>query len=226
MTNESPIPEDTINRRGNFRIDNVLPISIRKLAGQPRPTAHLIPIAVSGSGSLTQDGSFISAFNEPNPILSLTLIELRSKLDLLLNAAHPEGDRRPNDNGPALLTLGQLVAQLNRQADQLLTLNRQARADERVQIEAVNLSASGIKLLTDEVLEANDQVEVRIFINLREPFWVVAGGTVVRAQLLSSGRREVAIDFTGISETVSDELSRYALLCQKQQIIARRGAPS
>jgi hypothetical protein len=222
MIDDTPLAASGSNRRENFRIDNVMPVSIRKVVNAVVPTSHIFPVAVTPAASESWEGGINPSFSEFDTTFALMLIEVNAKLDLLLVAQRIQSESA-RDVSPANLSMTQLLSQINIKLEHLLSAHHLARADERVRIDTVSLSASGIKLLTEEPLVPKDLVEVRMLFSSNRPVWVVVGGTVIRAKQLPSGKREVAITFTEISESVEDEITRYALVNQKKQIMARRG---
>lgn len=222
MIDDTPMPASGSNRRENFRIDSVLPVSIRKVTNAVIPASHIFPVAVTPAPSESWEGGINPSFSEFDTTFALMLIEVNAKLDLLLVAQNIQSESA-RDISPANLSMTQLLSQINIKLEHLLSAQHMARADERVRIDTVSLSASGIKLLTEEPLAPKDIVEVRMLFNGSRPQWVVVGGTVIRVRKLATGKREVAINFTGINETVEDEITRYALINQKKQIMARRG---
>ncbi len=222
MIDDTPLPKSGANRRENFRIDNVLPISLRKVENNILPIAHVIPVAANNSTTGTWEDSLNSTAGEFDSSFALMLIEVNAKLDVLLDAQHLT-NKAAKGPDPAMLSMNQILLQINLKLEHLLSASNLSRPEDRIQISTVSLSASGIKLKTNVDLAIGDLVEVRMFMKITKPFWLVVGGSVVRATLLPTGQHEVAIHFTDMDETVSDEISRYALMDQKRQIMARRG---
>jgi len=69
------------NRRENFRIDDLLATSVQKIDNGVLPVSRVIPVALSGSGSL---GAGLKPFpHEIDPSFALMLLEANTKLDLL-----------------------------------------------------------------------------------------------------------------------------------------------
>lgn len=222
MIDDKRLAASGSNRRENFRIDNVLPVSVRKVENTVVPASHIFPVSVTNQPSEAWEGGANPSFGEFDSTFALMLIEVNAKLDLLLVAQGIQG-KNAKDESPIQLSMTQLLTQINVKLEHLLAARHISRPDERIRIDTVCLSASGIKLTTESEFAPGDLVEVRMLLTINRPFWVVVGGTVVRSKVLLTGKREVAINFTEISETVQDEISRYALLNQKKQIIARRG---
>jgi len=223
MINDTPLTANESNRRDNFRIDDVLPISIRKLKNTVLPTAHIFPVALDKTPGTWESGTG-SPLVELDSDFTLMLIEVNAKLDLLLNAQLKAASTK--DTSPSRLSMNQLLLQINLKLEHLLGAQQLTRPDDRIRLDIVSLSASGIKLKTEEALSEGDLVELRMLMSINLPFWVVVGGTVVRATPLPTGKNEVAIRFAEMDETIQDEISRYALLTQKKQLLARRGIRS
>lgn len=221
MPDKTPPATGGQNRRENFRIDNVLPITVRKIHSRVVPQAHIFPVAVNNPAAGAWEGGLNSSLGEFDSNFALMLIEVNAKLDLLLDAKNLQS--ATSDLSPTKLTLNQLLLQINLKLEHLLSASQLNRPDDRIRMEPVSLSASGIKLCTEESLAPDDLVEVRMLLNVNTPIWVVVSGSVIRASKLPNGKREVAINFSAMDEAVSDEISRYALMQQKKQIQARRG---
>lgn len=225
MTNDTPLTASDTNRREYFRIDEVLPLSLRKVTNFVPPTPHIYPVAANSSTlGGTWEGGLNTTFVEFDSNFTLMLIEVHAKLDLLLNAQR-SGDKAARDTSPTRLSMSQLLLQINLKLEHLLGEHHLLRPDDRIRIDPISLSASGIKLTTEEPLAVGDLVELRMLMNIGAQLWIVVGGSVVRSTLLATGKREVAIHFTDMDEAIRDEISRYALMSQKKQILARRGMP-
>lgn len=225
MIDGNPMAHNTSNRRENFRIDHVLPIVIRKIHPGIEPAPHIFPIIANKSASGEwSEGGLNPAVTEIDANFALTMIDVNSKLDMLLNAQGLVSSCK--DSTPAQLSLSHLLLQINMKLEHLLGSHQLNAPDQRIRIDPVNLSASGVKMNTDEPLAADDLVEVRMLMTAAKPFWIVVTGTVVRSVRLPSGKHEVAIHFSDMDESIRDEISRYTLINQKKQILARRGIRS
>ena len=222
MIDDTPLTASDSNRRENFRIDNVLPVVLRKVENGVTPTAHIVPVAANKSNDEIWEGGLNATFGEFDTNFALMLIEVNSKLDLLLTAQNLSS-KATKGTEAAKLSMSQLLLQVNIKLEHLLSAHHLSRPEDRVRLDTVSLSASGIKLISDELFSPGDLVEVRMLLNINRPFWVVVGGSVVRTTPLSEVKHEVAIHFAEMDEMVSDEISRYALVDQKKQILARRG---
>lgn len=222
MIDDTPLTASAANRRENFRIDNVLPVSLRKVENGVTTSAHIVPVAANKSNNEIWEGGLNATFGEFDTNFALVLIEVNSKLDLLLSAQNLSA-KATKGTEAAKLSISQLLLQVNIKLEHLLSANHLSRPDDRVRIDTVSLSASGIKLITEDTFSPGDLVEVRMLLNINKPFWVVVGGSVVRTTPLSESKHEVAISFADMDEMIRDEISRYALVDQKKQILARRG---
>jgi hypothetical protein len=205
------------NRRENFRIDDLLATSVQKVANGVLPVARIIPVALSESGRL--GGGLRPFAHEIDPSFALMLLEANTKLDLLfeffkMQKYNDEKDLRPS--------LTQLLLQVNTKLDSLLDFHHIARLPETTRVGEVSLSASGIKLTTQETLDAGDLVEVHMLLSTDQPCWVVIGGSVARTNPLPEGGNQVAVQFTTTNATIQDAIATYALRKQKEQLISHR----
>lgn len=225
MLEENPLDIDNQNRRDNFRIDHILPVVIRKIHPGIAPAPHIVPIAPNNraSGEWHQ-GGLNPIVTEIDANFASTMIEVDSKIDILLNAQGISSSASKDSS--IQLSLSHLLLQINMKLDHLLGVHNLSPPDQRIRIDSVNLSASGIKLTTDQPLFADDLVEVRMLMAAAKPFWIVVTGSVVRSIPLPAGKHEVAINFCDMDDAIRDEISRYALVNQKKQILSRRGIRS
>jgi hypothetical protein len=205
------------NRRENFRIDDLVATSVQKVANGVLPVARIIPVALSESGRL--GGGLRPFSHEIDPSFALMLLEANTKLDLLF-----EFYKTPkyNDEKDLKPSLTQLLLQVNTKLDTLLDFHHVARLPETTRVGEVSLSASGIKLTTQEPLAEGDLVEVHMLLSTDQPCWVVIGGSVARTNPLPEGGNQVAIQFTTTNATIQDAIATYALRKQKEQLISQR----
>ncbi|MEW6593311.1 MAG: PilZ domain-containing protein [Thermodesulfobacteriota bacterium] len=209
---------DYLNRRESFRIDTIIPTSVRKLPASKPPEAKVIPVTLTRSTNWATE--LLTTSEEVNTSFALLLIEINTKLDLLLGdtapAERPAGKRLPQ------ISLGQLLYQANAKADQLLARQRIERPEDAIRVGEVSLSASGIKLNTMSNVSVGDLVEVRMLLSNDQPAWVVVGGSIVRVVVAPEGDREVAINFLPMADPVRDAITKYALKKQKELLRAER----
>ncbi len=97
-------------------------------------------------------------------------------------------------------------------------LNLQDAGLAGVESVPVNISASGIRVETDQPLALGDSVEIRMVLPLYPPVGVIAFGIVVRSDEAAAGRRKVAVQFTEMEDDVEDVIIQYALKRQREMI--------
>lgn len=205
------------NRRGNFRIDDLLTTSVRKIENDILPVAKIIPITLAHSSKFGV--GMKPSTQEINPSFALMLLEANTKLDLLSASCKLPRYDEEKDLQPSMT---QLLLQINTKLEQLLDFHHIVRAREEIRVGETNLSASGIKLTANEALAPGDMVEVHLLLSSDLPCWIVAGGSVTRVNQLPDGGFEVAIQFTATNWAVRDAIATYALKKQKDQLIGQR----
>ncbi|HCC55567.1 MAG TPA: hypothetical protein DEQ20_11735 [Desulfobulbaceae bacterium] len=205
------------NRRENFRIDDLLTTSVRKIENGILPVARIIPFALSDSG---RRGAGLKPLpHEIDQSFALMLLEANARLDLLsatykLPRYNEEKDLQPS--------MTQLLLQINTKLEQLLDFHHIVRQQEETRIGETNLSASGIKLNSPEAFATGDTVEVHLLLSSELPCWIVAAGSVTRTTQLPDGGFEVAIKFAATNWAIRDAIATYALKKQKNQLIGKR----
>ncbi len=205
------------NRRENFRIDDLLATSVQKVTNGCLPVARIIPVALSDSGKI---GAGLKPLpHEVDPSFALLLIESNAKLELLSEFYKLP---RYNDKKDLQPSMTKLLLQINTKLDSLLDFHHIARRQEATRVGEVSLSASGIKLTSQEEHTAGDLVEVQMLLSTDQPCWVVVGGEVTRATPLPDGGCHVAIQFTATNGAIRDAIATYALQKQKEQLIGQR----
>ena len=206
------------NRRENFRIDDLLATSVRKVANGVLPVARMIPVALSDSGRLGAGMKLLS--HEIDPSFTLMILEAEAKLGFLLDFYKLQ---RQNEEKDAQPSMTQLLLQINTKLDSILDFHRITRRQDATRVKEVSLSASGIKLVSHETLAVGDLVEVHMLLTTDQPCWVVVGGSVARATPLPGGEGcQVAIQFTATNAAIEDAIATYALKKQKEQRISQR----
>jgi hypothetical protein len=205
------------NRRENFRIDDLLATSVRKIRNGLLPVARIIPVALSDSGRY---GSGLKPHrHEIDSTFVLMLLEADAKLDLLSGFYQLPCHAGEKDLQPSLT---HLLLEINTKLDALLDFHHIARGRETTRVGKVSLSAGGIRLNSTETLAAGDQVEVHLLLPTEQPCWVVTGGLVGRANPLPDGSCEAAIEFTATNATIQETIATYALRKQKEQLMSQR----
>ncbi|MHB1183445.1 MAG: PilZ domain-containing protein [Desulfobulbia bacterium] len=218
MPTDSPANTSDQNRRENFRIDDLLATSVRKVADGVLPVARMIPVALSDSGRLGAAMKLLS--HEIDPSFTLMILEAEAKLGVLLDFYKLPRQNEEKDSQPSMT---KLLLQINTKLDSLLDFHRITRRQNATRVKEVSLSASGIKLTSHEPLAVGDLVEVHMLLTTDQPCWVVVGGSVARATPLP-GRDGclVAIQFTTTNGAIQEAIATYALKKQKEQRISQR----
>ncbi len=83
----------------------------------------------------------------------------------------------------------------------------------------VNISAGGIRFVTDEEVSRGDMMEIKMLLPTCPPLNIITYGEVVRA-VEKDGRYEVALSFRETEEEVREAILRYTL--QKQRELLRK----
>src|SRR3989339_270181 len=217
MPTDNTTESNEQNRRENFRIDDLLAASVRKIENNALPVPRIIPVAISDSARI---GAGLRSFShEIDPSFALMLLDASAKLNLLfdfypLPRYNEEKDFRPS--------LSQLLLQINTKLDSILDFHHIARQQEEPRVGEVSLSASGIKLSSNDTFAAGDFVEIHLLLSMDQPCWVVVGGSVVRVPPLPEGGSQVAVHFTPTNAAIQDAIANYALKKQKEQLIGQR----
>lgn len=218
LKHDEIMSSDYLNRRESFRIDTIIPTSVRKLSPGVPPEAKIVPVAITDSTSWAAE--LMASSEEVNTSFALLLIEINTKLDLLLGEAASR--ERPAGKRPPQVSLGQLLYQASAKTDQLLARQHIERPEDAIRVDEVSLSASGIKLCTMNNISVGDVVEVRMLLNTNQPVWVLVGGSVVRVTVAPEGDREAAVNFLPMADPVRNAITTYALKKQKEQLRAER----
>ncbi len=86
----------------------------------------------------------------------------------------------------------------------------------------VNISASGMKLTTDEKVEIGEMIEAKMYLPTVPSVGIIAFGRAVRVDRTDDGRYEVALHFTGMGDDVRDEIIQYTLKRHREIIRQQR----
>jgi len=218
MPTDDSVDTSDKNRRENFRIDDLLAISLQKVENGLLPVARMIPVALSDSGRLGAGMKLLS--HEIDPSFTLMILEAEAKLGFLMDFYKLPRQNEENDSQPSMT---QLLLHINTKLDSILDFHRITRRQDATRVKEVSLSASGIKLVSHETLAVGDLVEVHMLLTTDQPCWVVVGGSVARATPLPGGEGcQVAIQFTATNAAIEDAIATYALKKQKEQRISQR----
>lgn len=116
-------------------------------------------------------------------------------------------------------TLWNLLISINRKLEFLI--ERLALENEgltKIDYQNVNLSASGIRFISDEKFNKGDGVEVKMLLPTHPPTGIIAYGCVVRAEERGDGRYNVALKFSNMNDDVRDEVIRYTINRQREML--------
>jgi hypothetical protein len=119
--------------------------------------------------------------------------------------------------------LWKVLCDINSKVDLILDkLIGETEETASAQVKEVSLSASGMTFTTQNELALGDLMEVKMFLPLHPPVWVVVYGNLTRITEMNDQEREVAIHFNEIEDEVRDILSFYTIKRQREIIIKQR----
>ncbi|MBI5849290.1 MAG: PilZ domain-containing protein [Nitrospirae bacterium] len=101
-----------------------------------------------------------------------------------------------------------------------LDLHREGFA--QIENRRVNLSATGLKVITPEKAEVGDNVEIKMLLPTYPPIGILAFGRVVRAVKADNDEFELALHFDEMDEDIRDEIIQYTLKRQRELIRSQR----
>ena len=90
----------------------------------------------------------------------------------------------------------------------------------------VNISASGIRFVTNQSAEVNDIMEVKFLLPSFPPVAVFGYGKVMRVDDLGDDKYEVAIEYLNMDESVRNEIIQYTLSHQRESMQRRKQSGS
>jgi hypothetical protein len=93
----------------------------------------------------------------------------------------------------------------------------------RAEPKPVSLSTTGAKFTTRERCIPGEVLEVKIFLPLDPPLWVVVYGKVQRNVRKQEGESQVAVQFLDMDDSVTEVINRYGLKRQRELIRKRKG---
>jgi hypothetical protein len=119
--------------------------------------------------------------------------------------------------------LWKVLCDINSKLDLILDkLSGKTEETANAQVKEVSLSVSGLNISTEDEFSVGDLVEVKIFLPLHPPVWVVVYGNVTRITEISSREHEVAVHFNEVEDEVRDTLSYYTIKRQREIIMKQR----
>lgn len=204
--------------RKYFRIDDSFPITIRtsKEGLAPR-RASIFPVYGLETGEI-DDAELQEGMN---PRLLRTLMSINAKWSMVLYGIEVLGTVVPDEKEnpwvwSALDTVDKKLSMIMRELDLGKSKIRKAG------VRTVNLSASGVSFTVEEKLNKGDVVEIRMLLPSSPPMGIVTMCEVIRAVEGEDGKCHVALNYSDMDEAVREELIRYALDRQREQIRSER----
>lgn len=101
-------------------------------------------------------------------------------------------------------------------------LNLQGEGFLEAEDRRVNLSATGLKVMTEEKADMGDNIEIKMLLPTYPPTGILAHGRVVRVEDKGNGKYELSLHFVDMGEDVRDEIIQYALNRQREIIRTQR----
>jgi c-di-GMP-binding flagellar brake protein YcgR len=113
-----------------------------------------------------------------------------------------------------------LLLEINKKLDMLLE-ERGNSGEEEIRPQPVNISAGGIRFLTDEKVSKGDLMEIRMHLWTCPPLKIITYGEVVRV-IEKNNKYEVAVSFKNSEEEVREAILRYTLQKQRELLKKQR----
>lgn len=101
-------------------------------------------------------------------------------------------------------------------------LDLQKEGFAQIENRRVNLSATGLKVITPEKAEVGDNLEIKMLLPTYPPIGILAFGRVVRAVKADNDEYELALHFDDMDEDIRDEIIQYTLKRQRELIRSQR----
>jgi hypothetical protein len=86
----------------------------------------------------------------------------------------------------------------------------------------VTLSVSGVCFITQNKFNLGDLMEVKMFLPIHPPVWIVTYGNITRSDEVDNLNHEIAIQFNEVEDEVRDILSYYTIKRQRELIMKQR----
>jgi hypothetical protein len=120
--------------------------------------------------------------------------------------------------------LWKMLCDINSKLDLILDrLFGNIQETEGVETKEISLSASGMSFRTQNQFDVGDLVEVKMFLPLHPPVWIIVYGNIVRFDKIDNEEHEVGIRFLEMEDEIRDILSFYTIKRQRELIMKRRG---
>ncbi len=118
--------------------------------------------------------------------------------------------------------LWRLLNEINAKLDLILqSLDRDYKGLQEPRYQKVNLSAGGIRFITDEPVSRGDIMEIHMQLNTCPPLNIITYGEVVRVNE-KDGKYEIALSFKDIEDEIRETILRYTLQRQREIIKKER----
>lgn len=101
-------------------------------------------------------------------------------------------------------------------------LDLQKEGFAQIENRRVNLSATGLKVITPEKAEVGDSLEIKMLLPTYPPVGILAFGRVVRVDKADNDEYELALHFDEMDEDIRDEIIQYTLQRQRELIRSQR----
>lgn len=119
--------------------------------------------------------------------------------------------------------LWKLLCDINLKLDLILDrLSGNSEETTNAETREVSLSASGISFLTQDRFDLGDLIEVRVYLPIHPPVWVILYGHLVRISDANNGQQEVAVEFFDMDNEVRDVISYYTIRRQREIIMKKK----
>jgi hypothetical protein len=114
-------------------------------------------------------------------------------------------------------SLWKVLLNISRKLDFLIErLSLESEGLTKIDYKNVNLSASGIRFISNEIFNKGDGVEVKMLLPTHPPTGIIAYGCVVRVKELDKQKYEVALVFSDMHDDVRDEIIKYTINRQRE----------
>jgi hypothetical protein len=181
-----------LDRREFFRIDDIIPIGAKKISHEKKGPSRI----TFGEPQLLPP---------PYPLSDKGIMEI------------PETGQSQQGLDSAIL---RLLLEINKKLDMLLE-ERGNSGEEEIRPQPVNISAGGIRFLTDEKVSKGDLMEIRMHLCTCPPLKIITYGEVVRVTE-KNNKYEVAVSFKNSEEEVREAILRYTLQKQRELLKKQR----
>lgn len=186
---------------------------------------------MEGEGGTRREGEERRQYFRIDDVLPLIATRVESNLPFLrsriLSSIHWDtevpvmhGERPDEGLDPNLWRmLLDINAKLNLILDKLF---HDGEGVKKAEPRKVNLCAGGIRIILKDPFDVGDMIELKLFLSLHPPAWIVVYGKVIRVEPLADGSRDIAVHFLDLTDEVSSLLDRYILRRQREMIRKQR----